>query len=432
MARQRTTDPIALWRAIESAGGIEQYVVAQLREHSFLVERRETDSMSKRELAAYKKSLKEEAAEKKRLRKAAWRAYKASHIVHVGETVYWNDGDDWDRYDLENAEERAASNELPPLDKPAQLAEALGMSIAELRWLVYHREAATKIHYKRFEIEKRDGSPRAIWAPMPKLKAAQRWVLHEILEKLPVHGAAHGFLPGRSILSNAEQHNNSRLILKMDIEEFFPTITLPRVQGVFRHAGYRKQISLLLALLCTESPREIVEHEGRTYFVALGQRRLPQGAPTSPAITNTLCQHLDQRLTGLAAKNGWRYTRYADDLTFSFPKEAKSSSELGLMIGATKKIVSDEGFRIREDKTRVHRSGGRQTVTGLVVNEAHGARTPRKLKRQIRAAIHNLSQGKPLAEGETTATIGGYIAYIEMSDPELGKKLKADLATAIG
>jgi len=125
-----TTDPIALWRAIETAGSIQNYVDAQLREHGWLIERRDTDSMSKSQLEAYKKQLKQEAVEKRRLNKDAWLAYKSRHIVHLGEGVYWNDGDDYDKWDLENAEERAAENNLPPFDKPAQLAEALGLTVA--------------------------------------------------------------------------------------------------------------------------------------------------------------------------------------------------------------------------------------------------------------------------------------------------------------
>src|SRR5271168_2199317 len=118
MARQ--TDFVALWRAISQAGSIQAYVDAQLVERGFLVQRRETDDMSERELEAYKKSLRAEAAERKKLKREAWRAYKANHVVHLGEGVYWNDTAAKDRWDLAHAEERAAENELPPLDSPQQ------------------------------------------------------------------------------------------------------------------------------------------------------------------------------------------------------------------------------------------------------------------------------------------------------------------------
>jgi hypothetical protein len=424
----RLSDPFTLWRNIQQAGGRQAYIEQQLRERGFLVERREsTEGMSDRDLDAYKKSLREEAAEKRKLEKEAWLAYRANHIVHLGEGVFWNDDQRKDRWDVTHAEERAAENELPPLDTAQQLAEALGLTIPQLRWLAYHREAATRIHYRRFTIPKRNGKERPIWAPLPKLKAAQRWILHNIVEKLLVHGAAHGFLAGRSILSNARVHTNARIVLKMDIESFFPTVTLRRAKGIFRKAGYREQVATLLALLCTEAPREIVQHQGKEYYVALGPRCLPQGAPTSPALTNTLCLRLDQRLTGLARKLGWRYTRYADDLTFSLPDGHQGPPNLGKLMGVVRRIVEEEGFAVNPHKTRVHRKGGRQTVTGLVVNGPARPRVPRRLRRQLRAAIHNLKHGKPLHEGETLERLAGYAAYVHMTDPKLGESYLAVL-----
>jgi hypothetical protein len=419
----RVQDPFTLWRNIVQAGGVQAFIQAQLTERGFLVERRETDGMSDRELEQYKKQLRAEAEERRKLKKETWLAYKANHIVHLGEGVHWSDKADKDRWDLPSAEERAAENELPALDTPQQVAEALGLTIPQLRWMAYHREAATRIHYYRFTIPKRDGSPRPIWAPMKKLKAAQRWILHNIVERLLVHGAVHGFLPGRSTLTNARIHSNARIVVKMDVKEFFPTVTLPRVKGLFRYAGYRDPIATLLALICTEAPREVVQHNGKTYFVALGPRCLPQGAPTSPALTNALCLRLDQRLSAVARKLGWRYTRYADDLTLSLPEGHKGKPRLGSILGLVKRIVEAEGFAINNTKTRVARSGGRQKITGLVVNGAQPPRVPRKVRRQIRAAIHNLKHGKPLKNGDTPATLKGYAAYINMTNPQLGKKL---------
>lgn len=416
-----------LWRSIESAGGRDKYINAQLKEKGYLLERKPTDNMSKAELDRYKKTLKEEAAERRRLAKEAWQAYKAAHLVHLGEGVFWNDDLDHDKWDLPDAEERQAENELPKLDKPKQLAEALKISIAELRVLAYHRDAATRLNYYRFTIPKRDGSRRAIWAPHRRLKAAQRWVLREVVERLPVHGAAHGFLHGRSIASNAAAHTGADVVLKVDLKDFFPTVTLPRVKGVFRKAGYREQIATLLALLCTEAPRQISEVDGKSYYLALGPRCLPQGAPTSPGLTNTLCMRLDRRLQGAAHKLGWRYTRYADDLTFSLPTGHKGKPQLGKLLGCISAITAGEGFAVHPDKTRVSRSGGRQRVTGLVVNGKAPPRVPRELKREVRAALHNLSKGKPLKEGETLSRLAGMVAFITMTDRKLGQKLRAEL-----
>jgi len=247
-----------------------------------------------------------------------------------------------------------------------------------------------------------------------------------------VHGASHGFLADRSIATNAAAHTGAQVVLKVDLKDFFPTVTFRRAKGIFRRAGYRDQIATLLALVCTEAPREIIEHEGQSYFVALGPRCLPQGAPTSPGLTNTLCLRLDRRLTGLAHKLGWRYTRYADDLTFSLPAAHQGKPRLGLLLGSIGRVAADEGFQVHPDKTHVARSGGRQKVTGLVVNGEGGPRVPRALKRQLRAAIHNLSRGKPLHEGETPARLAGFAAYVYMTDPALGAKLLKQLAAIEG
>jgi hypothetical protein len=428
MARIRQTDLIDLWRTVEQAGGVRPYVEAQLAERGFVVQRRETDKMSDRERDAYKKSLKAEAEERRRLSRKAWDAHKATHIVHLGEGVFWADGRGPDKWDLPDAEARAAENELPPLDSAGQLAEALGLSVAELRWMTYHRDVASTIHYRRFTIPKRDGSDRAIWAPMPRLKQAQRWVLRNIVEKLLVHGSVHGFSPGRSTLTNAAEHADPDLVVRVDIKDFFPTVTLPRVKGVFRKAGYREEVATLLALLCTESPREVVEFEGRTYYVALGPRCLPQGAPTSPALTNTLGLRLDRRLSGLARKLGWRYTRYADDLTFSRPAGQAGPPRLGTLLGSIRRVVEGEGFSVHPGKTAVARSGGRQRITGLVVNGDAPPRVPRDFKRRLRAAIHNRLNHRPPPEGESLSTLLGWAAYIHMTDPALGEKFLAELA----
>jgi hypothetical protein len=427
MTRSEHLRWVDLWRAIGNAGGVDAYVRAQLRERGFVLERKDTAEMSKAQLAAYKKSLKEEAAERRRLKKEAWVAYRATHLVHLGEGIHWNDETDIDRFDHPRAEERAAENELPPLDGAPRLAEALGLSIPELRWLAYHREAAEKIHYRRFTIPKRDGTERAIWAPLPKLKAAQRWILRNVLEPIPIHGASHGFVPNRSILSNAQRHAGAKLVVKIDLKDFFPTISFRRVKGVFRQAGYRDGIATLLALLCTEAPREIVRDGDREVFVALGPRCLPQGAPTSPAITNIVCFRLDRRLTGLAKKLGWRYTRYADDLTFSLPTAHAGAPKLGLLLGSVGRVVADEGFRVHPRKTRVARSGGRQAVTGLVVNGDASPRVPREMRRELRAVMHNLKHGKPLRDGDNLHRIAGYVAYVHMTDPALGKALRQQL-----
>ena len=425
-AQQTRLDTV--WQAIESAGSINAYVRQQLQQHGYLLERRPTDGMSKSELDKYKKELKQEAAEQRHLKQEAWQAYKSKHIVHLGEGIYWSDDSSEDQWDTPNANKRLLANQLPVITKVPQLCEALNLTVSELRRLCYQREASTYSHYTRFEIPKRSGGMRAIWAPLPMLKQAQHWILHEILERLVVHGAAHGFLSGRSIATNAAEHCNSQLLVKLDIENFFPSISWKRVKGVFRKAGYPEQIATLLALLCTEAPREIVQDNGKTYYVALAERCLPQGAPTSPALTNALCLRLDRRITGFADKTGWRYTRYADDLTFSFAADNSQEADISRLLGTVKRILGEEGFNVNVKKTHVIRQHQAQQVTGLIVNGTQAPRVSRNLKRQMRAALHNLQQGKGLKEGESLNRLKGYAAYIAMTERELGKTMLAQLA----
>ena len=252
----------------------------------------------------------------------------------------------------------------------------------------------------------------------------QRWITREVTEHLPVHGAAHGFLAGRSIATNARPHAGARVVVKMDIKDFYPTVTYRRVKGLLRHAGLSEQLASLMALLATESPREVVQTHGKTYYVATGPRSLPQGAPTSPSITNALCMRLDARLSGLARALGCRYTRYADDLTFSWPRG--TATEIGALLHATRAIVAAEGFTVHPKKTRVMRSGARQSVTGLVVNTAPAGRpagrVARTRVRELRAAIKNRELGRP-GKGETLEHLKGLAAFVMMTDRDKGTAL---------
>ena len=134
-----------------------------------------------------------------------------------------------------------------------------------------------------FTIPKRDGSERPIWAPLPRLKAAQSWILRNLLQKVVPHEAAHGFRGGRSILSNAMPHLRKGVVVNVDLQNFFPTVGYRRVKGLFRALGYSESAATIFALLCTEPEVEEAELDGQRYYVALAERRLPQGAPTSPA-----------------------------------------------------------------------------------------------------------------------------------------------------
>jgi len=430
LERQDRAEKAALWAEVSAAGGPRRYVEQQLRERGVYVQRRDVLSMGFREKKAYVEQVQAEERERKPLQAQVWAAYTALHITHLGEEVFWQGDVSVDWFDADNLSSRLTQKGLPELETVDQLCEAMGLSLSKLRWLTYHREAATTIHYHRFELPKKTGGVRQIWAPMPALKEAQTWVLRQIAERLVVHGAAHGFVAGRSIYSNALAHVNSRLIVSMDLADFFPSFTFKRVKGIFRQAGYMDGIATLLALLCTEAPRAVEDHDGERFYLALGPRCLPQGSPASPALTNAACLRLDRRLAGWAAKSGWRYTRYADDLTFSVPLGAEDEPSISQLIGTVHAIVADEGLVVREDKTHVMRMGSRHEVTGLVVNGERGPRPSRTLRRRVRAMIHNLSRGQALHEGDSLNTLIGYIAYIHMCEPSEGRALLARLKSA--
>lgn len=422
---ETATQRVQLWKEVGEAGGVEAYINHALRERDLLTEGQDPTTMNKKQRAAYKEARRKESQVRKELRRLVWAAYRETHIVHLGEDVFYNDLVDMDKFDIEKREQRRESNGLPVVETVDQLAEFFGISLSKMRWLAYHRNADTGTHYARFTIPKSDGSERVISAPKPLLKACQRKILSSMLEQLPVHGAAHGFVPGRSIATHAQFHAGAQVLIKLDLKDFFPTVVLGRVKGFFRKIGLQEQVATILALLCTEAPREEVEHDGTLYHVALGPRSLPQGAPTSPALTNLICHRMDRRLAGLARKYNWRYSRYADDIAFSW-HHADEAPSIGTILGFGRKIIESEGFHVHPKKLRIIRTKSRQMLTGLVINplpgdEAPRARVPRKIIRQVRAAIYNHQQGRPTRPGETLEQLRGLAAFIHQSNPDRGR-----------
>jgi hypothetical protein len=421
----------ALWQDVVNAGGPRTYVNKILKEKGVWVARQDVLQMGAKEKTAYIERVHAEEQIRTPLQSKVWAAYTALNIVHLGEDLFWQETVAADLFDSDHRQSLLEQKHLPILDTVDDLCKAMGISLSELRWLSYHREASTSSHYNMFTLPKKSGGVRQIWAPMPKLKAAQTWVLRNIAERCVVHGAVHGFLAGRSIYSNAMEHTNAQVVVSMDLADFFPSFTFKRVKGIFRRAGYLDGIATLLALLCTEAPREKVEYDGQTYFIALGPRCLPQGSPASPALTNTACLRLDRRLSGWAKKRGWRYTRYADDLTFSVPIDAETVPSISQLIGVVHGIVDDEGLKVRSQKTHVMGKGSPQRVTGLIVNGDASPRTPRALRRQVRAMIHNLKVGKGLHADESINHLTGLIAFIHMCSPTQGRALLNDLKNAL-
>lgn len=328
--------------------------------------------------------------------------------------------------DPEAAKARLQAAGLPALTTPLELAQAMGLGLPELKFLCFHREVARTTHYRRFNLAKKTGGVRTISAPMPRLKRAQYWVLDNLLARVPVHAAAHGFLPGRSIVSNAAPHCGQDVVINLDLKDFFPSVHYPRIKGVFRGLGYGEGVASLLALLCSENACDELSVDGERFFVGgKGHERvLPQGAPTSPMLTNLLCRKLDRRLTGLAAKLGFVYTRYADDLTFSAAGDA--AQHVGRLLRQVHHVLRDEGFTPHPDKQRAMRRGARQEVTGVVVNDQPSV--SREERRKLRAALHRAGQkGLEAASWQgqpaTRDTLVGYARFVQMVNAQQGRAL---------
>ena len=362
-----------------------------------------------------------ERRERERIERAeAWRQRKQQEIPYLGDGV--SGGLNYTDCD----EERLQAYGLPVCETPEQIASAMGISVGQLRFLAFSRHTSTISHYIRFKIPKKTGGERLISAPMPRLKNAQHWILVNILEKLELHDAAHGFRRDRSIVSNAQPHVGADVIINFDLKDFFPSISYKRVKGLFQSFGYSEAAATIFGLLCTQAQVEEVELDGKTYYVATTDRHLPQGSPASPAITNLLCRRLDRRLMGMAENLGFVYTRYADDLTFSASGE--SLCNICNILRRTESIVAHEGFTINEQKTRILRGKSSQLeVTGIVVNERPNI-SKKELKR-FRATLYQIEkdglEGKHWGNSsDVMASIQGFANFVAMVNPEKGAEFQ--------
>lgn len=348
-----------------------------------------------KESIARRAEVKKQREIEKKQRTDAWQKKKVEEILFIGR------GFSNLLHEKGNDNEKLHANGLPIIDDDKKLAEFLDIEYKELRFLVYHRDVVQVDHYNRYAVPKRRGGTRNIAAPKSILKKAQRKILDEILMKFQCEDSAHGFLKGKSVVTGADEHiKQPELLINMDIEEFFPTITFKRVRGLFKSFGYSGYMASLLAMICTYCERMSIEVKGVIKYVKTSERILPQGSPASPMITNILCRKLDKRLNGIASKFGFTYTRYADDMSFSTDCESKQNE--GRFCGIVEKILKEEGFNVNKKKTRFLRKNNRQIITGIVVNNEQLG-LPRKWIRQLRAAIYNANKLK--VEGNLSVEI---------------------------
>ena len=325
-------------------------------------------------------------------------------------------------------DKRLLSQGLPVPKDAEELASLMGIKSSELLWLCYERAAASVDHYTRFEIPKQSGGKRLISSPKSKMRSAQRWILEEVLAKLSPSNAATAFRPGASIIKNAEPHLSAAILVRIDFKDFFPSITFPRVRGFFEALGYNPGVSTLLSLISTDAPRVKAVLDGKTNFVAMDERSLPQGACTSPALANLITWKLDARIGGLCKVSAgqWSYTRYADDLTLS---SRDGKADVGWLLGSIQSITSGEGFRINPAKTKIMRAPSRRIVTGLVVDDE--IRLSRRDLRKLRAFLHRcdkdgLKQVSSEIGKDALAVARGRLAFVQMVMPDHATRLRSE------
>jgi len=384
----------------------------------------------KKQRLAESRRKREENKQKKLALRAASRAEtqvkKTRELTYLGPKVSAGLGPTPDRRVSDVT--KLTTTKLPVANTALELAGLMKITLGALRYLAFSREVSTTSHYHRFTIPKKTGGERVISAPHRRLKAVQHWILQHVLSPLALAEPAHGFVPGRSTVSNALPHLGAAVVINVDLKDFFPTVTYRRVKGMFKKIGYSEEVSTVLGLVCSEPDIVEAHLDGTRYFVARGPRRLPQGAPTSPAITNVLCRRMDRRISGWAKKHGYTYTRYADDLTISSKDKA---AKVGSMLQFLRHITTAEGFAVHPDKVRVVRKGRRQEVTGVVVNNKPGV--PRDELRRFRALLFQIEKDGPAGKKwgtspDVLAAAQGYAAYVMMVDKAKGEALRAKVA----
>lgn len=249
-------------------------------------------------------------------------------------------------------------------------------------------------HYRTFPLKKKGGGVRIIESPRNFLKVIQQFLTDYYLSGLPVHEDVHSYRSGHSIVTNATRHSGKKFVANMDIENYFGSISRANVARILGRAGFSPASVEIVSRLCTKDDV------------------LPQGAPTSPALSNTYLFDFDTALSEQCAARGLDYTRYADDISISGHNKDSITELIGF---AARCLTGEYNLQLNAKKTRVASQHGQQKVTGVVVNEA--PRPPRKFRRQVRAAFH-YAKRSPEAASEKIPQLAGYVSYLA-SFPQL-------------
>jgi RNA-directed DNA polymerase len=335
---------------------------------------------------------------------------------------------------------------LPPLDTPGDLAGWLRISPTELDWFADiagwgGRSPAEPLRHYRYQwLKKTNGGVRLLEIPKPRLRAIQRRILREILDLVPVHAAAHGCVPLHSTLTNAAVHAGNSMVVRLDLTDFFTSISGARVLALFQTLGYPRETARYLTGLVTHCvPWAVVNSvpivENATLEAQRGrkawarrftQKHLPQGAPTSAALANLCAYRLDLRLAGAAKASNANYTRYVDDLFFSSQVAGSDRARRFAQMAYT--IILEEGFVPNVRKTLIMSHARAQYVTGLVVNEHPNV--PRRDYDRLKAVLtncirHGIDSQNREARPDFWAHLVGRVSYIQRASPVRGAKLRA-------
>lgn len=289
---------------------------------------------------------------------------------------------------------------LPPLATPHILSYLFGISHP----LFLSMSRNPEHYYRTYRIPKASRGYRNIEAPRRFLKMVQRWIYDYILSDRPLPPSVHGFVRARDIFSNVQPHLASKNIMVIDIKDFFPSINQRHVKQVFKELGFPVKVTIMLTGLCTLA------------------ERLPQGAPTSPALANIVFSPVDEQLIPLARQWHCEYTRYADDLVFSGNINFTAQHRLHVT-----RLIRHAGFVVNPKKARIIGSGGRQIVAGLVANEK--GLPPRPKRMRWRAAFHQASLHPASFEGQGLRLLG-IAAFVNKYDSILSQRYK-EIACAV-
>jgi RNA-directed DNA polymerase len=335
----------------------------------------------------------------------------------------------------------AAGWDVPAIESLGALADWLTLAPSELDWfadlhnLARCAASSSKLsHYNYRLVAKKSGSFRLIESPKPTLKTIQRRILSSILDRVPVHTGAHGFRHGRSIKTFAQPHAGQPVVLRMDLQNFFPSISGARVQALFRTMGYPESVADRLGAICTNAtPRNVWKgaasdleaSELRLLRDMYTRPHLPQGSPTSPALTNLCAYRLDCRLSSLASAARAEYTRYADDLAFSGGQHfARTVERFSVHIAA---ILREEGFSANHHKTRIMRQGVRQHLACLTTNQR--LNVERADYDRLKAILTNCLRHGPESQNRESHPrfrehLLGRISFVEMINQGKGSRLR--------